>query len=104
MAWMVCEEILTNLTASEVQVSNNTPHNLTDSFRTGPEYSITSNDVTVGKDDITYELIILHVVIPVLCVFGLVGNLLALVVLMHRINEGIEMLERGSLIGMIGEY
>ena len=102
---MVCEEILKNITDSEIDVSNNnnTFHNLTDTLSAGPEYSVIRNDVIEGNHEITFEFIILRVVIPVLCVFGLVGNLLALIVLLHRINEGIELLEKGSLIGMIGE-
>ena len=57
-----------------------------------------------NDDAVTYEFVTMHIVIPVVCSFGLLGNLLALVVLLRRVNEGgIEMLEKGSLVAMIGK-
>ena len=51
-----------------------------------------------------YGSVVKNVVIPGICVCGLAGNLLTLVVLLRRITECTETLERGSLIGMIGVY
>ncbi len=56
------------------------------------------------KQEFTYGFVIRQYVIPVICGFGLLGNLLTLVVLLCRIKEGVEMLEKGSLIGMIGKW
>ncbi len=41
------------------------------------------------------------IVIPALCSIGLAGNALTFLVLVHRMNDGVETIERASLIGMI---
>ncbi len=86
--------------ASHHSYSNNTLGNITmDAHSGGSQNGLHSND-----EDVTYEFVTMHIVIPVVCSFGLLGNLLALVVLLRRVNEGgIEMLEKGSLVGMIGK-
>ena len=80
--------------------SNDTLGNITmDAHSGGSQNGFHSNN----EEDVTYEFVTMHIVIPVVCSFGLLGNLLALVVLLRRVNEGgIEMLEKGSLVGMIG--
>ena len=62
------------------------------------------DDTTGVKPDvIKHEMIMSHILIPGVCSFGLLGNLLALVVLLSRMCEGIELLEQGSLFSMIGK-
>ena len=56
------------------------------------------------EESVSYELIMSSVVIPAVCAFGLLGNLMALVVLLYRAQEGVEMLEKGSLVSMIGTF
>ncbi len=55
-------------------------------------------------ESVSYELIMSSIVIPAVCAFGLLGNLMALVVLLYRAQEGVEMLEKGSLVSMIGRF
>ena len=49
-----------------------------------------------------YEAIVMKGIIPGLCVIGFCGNLLTFIILRQRMKEGIDMLERGSIIGMLG--
>ena len=39
--------------------------------------------------------------VPVICIFGAIGNLLSLIVLSLRIREGTELMEKGVLYGLI---
>ncbi len=50
-----------------------------------------------------YGSILKNFVIPGICGCGLVGNLMTLIVLLRRMKECTETIERGSLIGMIGK-
>ncbi len=49
------------------------------------------------------EEFIVQVVIPVVCAAGTLGNLVTCVVLFKRMQEGIEMLEKGSIVAMMGK-
>ncbi len=44
----------------------------------------------------------MKLIIPSLCIIGFCGNLLTFLILHQRMKEGIDMLERGSIIGMLG--
>ena len=48
----------------------------------------------------TYQQVIERIAIPSLCVFGMVGNVLTFFILTRRMNEGIEVIEKGSLVGI----
>ncbi len=61
------------------------------------DFSLPKANVKIYQDVMTWY------VIPAICGFGLLGNLLALVVLLRRIREGVEMLEKSCLVGMIGK-
>ena len=41
---------------------------------------------------------------PATCAFGIFGNLLTTVVLVRRMKDNIDMLEKGSLMGMLGAF
>ena len=41
------------------------------------------------------------IIIPSLCLFGILGNLLNLFVLARRMREGVDNMEKGALVGMI---
>ena len=47
------------------------------------------------------ELICMFIIIPGLCIVGLLGNILTLAVLTCRLKDGIETIEKGSLAGMM---
>ena len=46
------------------------------------------------------EMVSHWIIIPSLCVMGLLGNSLTFIVLLYRLNEKVEMIEKGSIIGM----
>ncbi len=76
-------------------------------------HNITSLDVWFNQTNNTtipvekprkFQDIMVWQVYPAICAFGLLGNLLALVVLLSRIREGVEILEKSCLVGMIGKW
>ncbi len=95
-----------NNTTVSVEYALHVNHNDTDTWIDG-NYTIQNDlqDDTTGvkPDIIKHEMIMSHILIPGVCCFGLLGNLLALVVLLSRMCEGIELLEQGSLFSMIGK-
>ncbi len=78
------------------------PGNRTSGYYDVMEFQSIENEIMKRNSQLIYGFVIRQYVIPVICGFGLLGNLLTLVVLLRRIREGVEMLEKGSLIGMIG--
>ena len=60
-----------------------------------------SSLMTDEIDDWGPELIFMWIVSPGLCVVGLLGNTMTLIVLSCRLNDGVEIIEKGSLAGMI---
>ena len=44
---------------------------------------------------------VLHWCIPIICIFGVVGNIMNLIVLTLRVREGAEVMEKGVLYGLI---
>ena len=72
-----------------------------------PDVSI----VSAREDNISQSLIVptehfsrtvLVWTVPIICIFGAIGNLLNLVVLTLRIREGTECMEKGVLYGLMG--
>ncbi len=108
MAWLVCPEVMKNMSGINNSLSNVTKaSSLQDFDGTIHINSSNLNDeatLALASNNITYGFFILQIVIPIVCSFGLLGNLLALVVLICRINEGIDVLEKGSIVGMMGNY
>ncbi len=66
----------------------------------GYNFMPTSGVSTIYQGDI-YERVVLDYLIPGLCVFGLVGNLLNIYILAKKISEGINNLEKGATFGLI---
>ncbi len=66
-------------------------------------YNTAHNATDIPDHTHTYKYIMTWFVYPAICAFGLLGNLLALMVLLCRIREGVEMLEKSCLVGMIGK-
>ncbi len=58
---------------------------------------------TSSEDDIEWDLqhISSWIIIPIVCILGLLGNLLSFLVFLYRLQERIEMMEKGSILGMI---
>ncbi len=66
------------------------------------QVSMTRGDVEEEYDiEKAFRRACKDIVIPMLCSIGLAGNALTFLVLVHRMNDGIETIEKGSLIGMI---
>ena len=61
------------------------------------ESSLMTDDI----DEWGPELIFMWIVSPGLCIVGLLGNALTLIVLSSRLKDGVEIIEKGSLAGMI---
>ncbi len=78
-------------------LSTNNSHNFSD-----------SNFTTKVASDFDHELqwdlpkISEWIIIPVLCVFGILGNISCLVVFLARMQEKMEVIEAGSICGMMG--
>ena len=73
-----------------------------------PDYLTDDNFTEETGEDLTrsvsvYEVAVNSVIIPGVCIFGLLGNLLAFIVLGRRMREGVDSLEKGSLLSMIGK-
>ncbi len=105
MAWLVCIEVMGNMSGINNSLSNVTGASDLNGFDepTHINSSSASDLETYSSfNNITYGFFILHILIPVVCSFGLLGNLVALVVLLCRINEKIDVLEKGCIVGMIG--
>ena len=80
----------------------------TEKLSSPPDYSDYDNGTLEGDPDPTrsvsvYEVAVNSVIIPGVCIFGLLGNLLAFIVLGRRMREGVDSLEKGSLLSMIGK-
>ncbi len=100
MSW-ICEDVPSNLTDDYYrdQQSVNSSEDVSMDFH---DFNYSSHVMEFPSGEASYRFIMMQIVIPVICGFGLLGNTLALAVLISRIRENIEMLERGSLIGMTG--
>ncbi len=48
-----------------------------------------------------FEHITLEICVPALCIFGIVGNLLNFIILIKKILEGVDNMERGATVGLI---
>ncbi len=78
-------------------------------FSPSSDYPVYDNFTEVSDDNVArsvshYEVAINSFIIPGVCIFGLLGNLLAFIVLGCRVHEGVDSLEKGSLLSMIGKY
>ena len=49
----------------------------------------------------SYEFVVENILVPALCLFGIFGNVLTLLILIRRLHDGIECLEKAALLGMI---
>ena len=81
----------------------------TEKLSPSPDYPVYDNFTEVSDDNAArsvshYEVAINSFIIPGVCIFGLLGNLLAFIVLGCRVHEGVDSLEKGSLLSMIGKY
>ncbi len=58
---------------------------------------------TSSEDDIEWDLqhISSWIIIPIVCILRLLGNLLSFLVFLYRLQERIETMEKGSILGMI---
>ena len=102
MAWF-CSKV-NNVTNINITSSiSNIELNKTFGYYDVLEFQNIENEIMKRNSQLVYGFVIRQYVIPVICAFGLLGNMLTLVVLLRRIREGVEMLEKGSLIGMIGK-
>ena len=92
---------------------NNTSGNISNSFEVTDNYLdnnslvFTSNSTEVAWRQLSgamaYVFVMRQIVIPLICLAGILGNLVTLLVFIKRLWEAPEMLERGSLVGMIGK-
>ncbi len=100
MSWM-CDQTGTNLT-NDYEDDNFSYYSSNETFLQTGELNHSTNNWEFKEERESYKFIMVWIIIPVICAFGLLGNSLALAVLIRRIMENIEMLEKGSLVGMIG--
>ena len=56
--------------------------------------------IHAAEDTWDLEMVSHWIIIPSLCAMGLIGNSLTFIVLLYRLNEKVEMIEKGSIIGM----
>ena len=66
------------------------------------ENETTMLDSEFQEDEWNYDNVVIRVIVPAICAFGIFGNLLTTVVLVRRMKDNIDMLEKGSLMGMLG--
>ena len=48
-----------------------------------------------------YQYICMRIILPILCVFGIIGNVLNVFILIKKVSEGIDNLEKGATLGLI---
>ena len=60
-----------------------------------------ADDLLHDEDQWNYQHVAQRILVPLLCSCGILGNILTFVVLIKRMNESIEVIEKGSLIGII---
>ena len=48
-----------------------------------------------------FQFVAQCIIVPILCSCGILGNILTFIVLMKRMNESIEVIEKGSLVGIL---
>ncbi len=78
--------------------SGDLPDNKTFSFKENE--SVTAQDLW-PKHYVTYEFVVVSIIIPCLCLFGIIGNLLNIFILMKKVKEGTDNLETGATVGLI---
>ncbi len=103
MDWMcLMVDTQRNNTTVSVEYEIQMNHSDMDTWMDG-NYTIETEAPSAKQELMKHEMIMTKILIPGVCAFGLLGNLLALVVLLSRMCEGIELLEKGSLFSMIGK-
>ncbi len=100
MSWM-CDQTGNNFT-HDYEDQNFSDYSSNETLSQTSELNHSANNWELPEERVSYKFIMVWIIIPVICAFGLLGNSLALAVLVRRITENIEMLEKGSLVGMIG--
>ena len=82
--------------------SNEAPTEASSGFKVEGNLSNTtvSQGIHDAEESWDLEMISHWIIIPSLCVMGLLGNSLTVIVLVYRLNEKVEMIEKGSIIGM----
>ena len=60
-----------------------------------------ADDLLHDENQWNYQFVAQRILVPLLCSCGILGNTLTFVVLIKRMNESIEVIEKGSLIGII---
>ena len=48
-----------------------------------------------------YQYICMRIIVPILCVFGIIGNVLNVLILIKKVSEGTDNLEKGATLGLI---
>ena len=82
-----------------LHVNNTFWHSTNTGFVDSPIMSTVSPPDALQND--THADMLVQWSMPVICIFGAIGNLLNLVVLTLRIREGTELMEKGVLYGLI---
>ena len=62
---------------------------------------LNNNTLPHDENEWNYQYVAQRILVPILCSCGILGNILNFVVLIRRMNESIEVIEKGSLIGII---
>ena len=82
--------------------SNEAPTEAPSGFKVEGNLSNTtvSQGIHAAEESWDLEMISHWIIIPSLCVMGFLGNSITVIVLAYRLNEKVEMIEKGSIIGM----
>ncbi len=103
MAWLCGNLFVNNATGNITGYINNGSDWTVDSPYNYENNSYMLSNSSTNTDTLTYVFIVRQIITPLICFGGIIGNIVTLLVFIKRLREAGEMLERGSLVGMIGK-